>query len=143
MPGKIQFRPDRQSGPLLASTIIMFLGAIAAATVTTASGQNPLMGLLIFVGLAAVIPVFLLLVHTTPQKIISSLIFWAKGRKAPPKTNYQPRAVQATRRYGTNRPPSATELKEMKGGTNNWVPANAPTSRRSTEPGESGSSKPR
>jgi len=128
MPGKIQFRPDRQSGPLLASTVIMFLGAIAAATVTTASGQSPVVGLLLFVALAAVMPVFLVLIRTSPQRMVSSLAQWAGQRRKRPQANYQPRPMRATRTYGTNRPPSATELKEMKGGTNNWVPSNTPPS---------------
>jgi len=124
--GQFQFRPDRRSGPLLASTLVLFLGAIAAAVVTTASGKSPYFGLLIFAGFAAVVPVCVIFLRATPQRTLTSLYSWIQSRDTHPKADYQVRTVRATRTYGTNRPPSAEDLKDLKDGPHNWVPSNVP-----------------
>lgn len=123
MSAPFQFRPDRRSGPLLASTLVLFLGALGAAVVVTASGKNPYFGLLIFAAFAGVVPVFTLLLKATPQQTLTSLYSWMRSRRDRPEEEYQPRAVRSAHNYGTNRPPSAADLKELKGGTNNWVPS--------------------
>jgi len=132
MAGQFQFRPDRRSGPLLASTLVLFLGAIAAAVVTTASGKSPYFGLLIFAAFAAVVPICVIFLRVTPQRTLTSLYGWIQSRNTQPKTDYQLRTVRTTRAYGTNRPPSVDDLKDLKDGPNNWVPSktSAPSSKR-------------
>jgi len=131
MAGNYQYRPDRRSGPLLASTLVLFLGAIAAAVVTTASGKSPVVGICIFVAFAAMTPVFLWMLRATPQQTVGSLYIWLRSRETKPKTDYQPRPVRAQRTYGTNRPPSTEQLKDLKDGPNNWVPSNVPPAKHS------------
>ncbi|WP_437225630.1 hypothetical protein SH661x_004155 [Planctomicrobium sp. SH661] len=126
MPANFQFRPDRRSGPLLASTLVLFLGAIGAAVVVTASGTNPYVGLAIFAGFAAIVPVFVFLLRVSPQRTLTSLYSWIKSREFRETEEYKPKAVRSVRDYGTNRPPSVADLKELKNGTNNWVPSNVP-----------------
>lgn len=130
MAGNFNIRPDRRSGPLLASAIVLFLGALGVAIVVTASGQNPYQALLVFVVFAAVVPVLALLLRATPQRTLHSLYSWIRSRKEMESRIYQPRAVRTKVRYGTNLPPSAADVKDLKGGTSNWVPSNVPPRKR-------------
>ncbi|SFI76205.1 hypothetical protein [Planctomicrobium piriforme] len=129
-------RPDRRAGPLLASTLVMLLGAVGASAVIAGSGGDPYIGLLIFLGVIGAALIFGYVMRSTPSTTLTSRFGWLASKDARPADDYLPRAMRIKRSYGTNHPPTVEEVKDLKGSVNNWVPAKGASSGRAPRSGK-------
>ncbi|MCA8997242.1 MAG: hypothetical protein KDA80_09650 [Planctomycetaceae bacterium] len=123
MAGNHGIRPDKRSGPLLASALVVFLGGLGVAIIMAAGGADPAAGLTIFGAGLGLIFCLALLGRAVPSTTLSDLYGWVTSKDSRPAVDYEPRAVgQRRHEYGTNRPPTAEEVREMKESPNCWVP---------------------
>lgn len=140
MSGKFQHRPDRRAGPLLASSLVVLLGGLGVAVIVAVGGTDPLLIVLLAAGLALLLLFMGFGLRTTPSSTLSALYGWVRSRNARPPKEYAPRIRREERDYGTNQPPTADELRELKDGTKTWVPSSTP---RREKPRGSGNTKGR
>lgn len=131
MTGEIDKGPSRRAGPLLAAAIVLFLGAFGAAAIIAGGGGDPLLVLLTFGGGLAAIVCFGWLLGRAGSA--STAVYrWVFSREARPAYDYSPKPRSAQcKQFGTNRPPTANEVRELKEGLRNWVPSNTPNRRNS------------
>jgi hypothetical protein len=134
MSGKFEGRPDRRAGPLLASSLVMLLGALGIAILAAAGGKDPYIGLFVFLGALGGVLVFGYLVQHLPTGTMSTRFDWMKSKDARPANDYAPQPRRPRRQhYGERQPPSVEDIRDLKEGLNNWVPSNAPR-RKKTSP---------
>mgnify|MGYP005612205967 CR=1 FL=1 len=127
---KFEVRPDRHSGPILAAALVILLGGIGTSTVTGLSGGNAWTVMSLFGG-ASILILFLGVV-LRPKSTLASAFEWVRSKQARPDDAYTPKAVRTRQSYGDNRPPTAEEVHDLKGGPNNWVPSRNVNSRKPT-----------
>lgn len=152
MSEKFDGRPNRLIAPLFASSFVCVIGAVGVTIVIILSGGNLVAasGLLLF--LACCIILGVLLLRVVPATTLEATYSWVRSRHAKPENEYDPKRAATTRKsYGTNHPPTAEEVRELKDGLNNWVPSNTPGRRlspldapyKSSRPGRDGASRRR
>jgi hypothetical protein len=115
-------RPNPQTGPILASSLVMLLGVVGVAAIIAFGGRGSSQAVFLLCG-AILVPMFLLfLLRSRPQNLVAEKFRWLGSRDRLPQLDYLPEAMRQRRRYGTNAPPSVSEVRELKDGLNNWVP---------------------
>ena len=134
MSEKLRYRSDRNSGGLLASTVVLMVGFFGCLFVGMLQfPRQPLVPWLI--GGGAVVVLFLLvwMLRDRPSTTMRDRFRWLSRRSdAIPGAGYEPRLVKlGPTRYGTRRPPTTEEIRDLKDNERNWVPSNSPGSRRS------------
>ncbi|MCA9029829.1 MAG: hypothetical protein KDA69_02405 [Planctomycetaceae bacterium] len=126
MTHQFDVKPNRRSGSLLASTIILFVGSIAAAILFGSVGESISIGLIAFgVGITLIV-VFLISATLWAVPSLGESISWIITRHRQDELNYSPgprETKQHDSRFGTRTPPTVDEVREIKAGSNNWVPA--------------------
>lgn len=131
MSHRFEFRPDRRAGPLLASAMVIFLGGLGVAIVAAAGGSDPIAVLIIFGCVIGIVLCLSLFGRAAPSQTLGRLYGWVTSKEARPAMDYVPKTTREKAiRYGTNAPPSADEVRDLKEGLNNWVPGRTPTARR-------------
>jgi hypothetical protein len=71
------------------------------------------------------------LLRDRPEGSLRESFAWLSRKPAEAPVDYEPKVKRAERvRYGTNRPPTAEELRDLKDGDRNWVPSNTPAGQR-------------
>jgi hypothetical protein len=137
MSGEFDKPPSRVTGPLLAATIVLFLGTFGAAAIIAGGGGDPLTALVTFGGgLMFILCAGWLLGRTGATS--TSIYQWVFSREARPQYDYTPKPRSARHReFGTNHPPTVDEIREMKDGLRNWVPSNTPNRRSSLRDSDS------
>ena len=124
MPGDFRPSSNRLSGSILAATLVFLVGGLGVAFIVAAGGGDPLMAL-VFLGGSEVL-LFLLawllqrVVRISPQEYYG----WMFSKVDRADTVYSPRrkAVRPVS-FGTNRPPSVEEVRDLKESPRTWVPA--------------------
>jgi hypothetical protein len=131
----MKFKSNHNAGAAVAATLVLMLGFVGfvfvAMLVFPRSPEVPW-------AIAAVILVVSLLIvfvlRDRPTPSLRSAFAWVLGRRRRETgLEYEPRPLKAGPPvYGTNRPPTRDELREMKdGSTSTWVPSSAHSGRAS------------
>lgn len=126
-------RPNRIAASLLATALVLLLGALGAAVVMAAMGGDPLSIPAIFGCALAMIVLVTWVTRATPSTR-SSVYNWVRGRHMrPAHMDYVPSVREGSRRkhFGTNTPPSVDDVRELKEGGNTWVPSKARSRKKS------------
>lgn len=124
---------SRLAGPMLASGLVFLLGALGTAFIASAGGGNPLIGGVILGGGLLAFVLFWLILSLLFRSATGGAYRWVFSKQSRPELPYEPQR-RKTRQdsYGTNRPPSADELRELKDSPRTWIPSNS--RRRRSEP---------
>jgi hypothetical protein len=132
MSGTFRFRSDRNSGGLFASTVVLTVALFGALFVGMLS--NPGQPMMVWgVGGGGLFGLLLLvwLLRDRPNSQLRDSFGWLSRRPKEQQLDYDPRLIKSgPQRFGTNQPPTAAELRELKDTDRNWVPSNA-TARKS------------
>jgi len=123
MSDKFEVRPGRLAGPLLASGLVILLGALGIALTIAAGGGNGFTAFIVFLAIILCTPLIALLFRSRPVNLLASRFGWMTVRDPNDTGDYVPRAMRQRRRNATNHPPTVEEIREVKEGLNNWVPA--------------------
>ena len=132
MGNSYNFRSQRNSGGVFAATVVMTIFVFGGIVIgSVAFPTDPGTVWLAAGGGFVVILLLIWVLRDKPQGTQREIFSWLSRRPAEPQVNYEPKLIQAERtRYGTNRPPSVDEIRELKEGDRNWVPSNTPAGRR-------------
>jgi hypothetical protein len=132
MGNSYKFRSDRNSGGLFASTVVLTLFVFGGIVVgSVAFPRDPGTVWLVAGGGFLFILLMVWLLRDRPQGTLRESFSWMSRRSSEPSVDYEPRVIKAERsRYGTNRPPTAEEIRDLKEGDRNWVPSNTPAGQR-------------
>lgn len=127
-----QYRSSRNSGGLFASTVVLTIaifGGIVVGSVAFPRDSGTVWLVAIAGSLFTLLIVWLL--RDRPAGSLRESFAWLSRKPAEAPVDYEPKAKRAERvRYGTNRPPTAEELRDLKDGDRNWVPSNTPAGQR-------------
>lgn len=114
----------RITGPLIGATVVLIFGALGCSIMMAAAGSDPIAALgIFFIGLA-LIGMMLWLLRATPE-MGASMYDWVKSRRSrPAPLAYEPELrAAASKRFGTNAPPTIDQVRDLKDGLNTWVPS--------------------
>lgn len=132
MGNSYKFRSSRNSGGLFASTVVLTIfvfGMIVVGTLSLPHQPGTVWGVAGGGFLFILLMVWLL--RDRPQGSLRENLKWLSKRPVEAPLDYQPEVKRPERvRYGTNRPPTAEELRDLKEGDRNWVPSNTPAGQR-------------
>lgn len=125
MPHQFDVKPDKRSGSMVGATLTMFLGSIAAGIIFGFLGSDAESGVIIFVCGVGLIFMFLALLRTRPVGNMVDAVSWMVTRHREDELNYQPgpRVNPTPAKFGTQAPSTPDEVRDIKAGGNNWVPA--------------------
>lgn len=132
MGNNYKYRSDRNSGGLFASTVVLTIavfGGIMVAYSAFSADPWTVWG----IGICAALLILLMnwLLRDRPAGTLRESFGWLSQKNPEPKIDYEPKLVRAERvRYGTKRPPTAEEIRDLKEGDRNWVPSNTPAGNR-------------
>lgn len=135
--GEYKYRSDRNSGGLLASTIVLTIGFLACLFIgVVAYPRQPVVPIVISGGLVSFFLLFVWMFRDRPAVSQRDRFRWLSRKKdAMPGADYEPRRIESAdsrpQQYGTQRPPTLDEIRELKDSDRNWVPSNTSGSRRS------------
>ena len=127
---KESYRKTDANGSLAAACIVLMVGTFGATVLAyMVLPQTPVAALGIFAG-AAIIGVFILWLLFPKLELPSVSFSWFQGKKQKSELlGYEPEPMKVrVPRYGTNAPPTAETIHELKDGLNNWVPTPGATS---------------
>ena len=127
----IKFKSSNGSASLAAAYLIFCVGLVGC-TICTAllfhQTPNLSMAVLSVGGAFALLSVVLKLKPDLPS---DCLWIFTRGRRSAEK-EYTPRLIKSkSESYGTNRPPTAEEIRDLKDNPRNWVPSNTRRGRNS------------
>jgi len=130
--GSYNFRSRRNSGGIFASTVVLTIFVFGGIVVGSVAFPRDPGAVWICAGAGFLFILLLVwLLRDKPQGTMRESFGWLSRRKAEPMVDYQPKLQRADRpRYGTNHPPTADEIRDLKDGDRNWVPSNTPAGRR-------------
>ena len=117
-------RPSRQSGSVLAATIVLSVGTVGGAIFTGVATQDA-ESVMYCVG-GGVAAIFTLLWFSTSRAggYVSEQLGYLLARHQQDSLDYHPEQKRPkSTDYGTHRPPTVEEVRELKENTNTWVPA--------------------
>lgn len=127
MSGNYKFRSDRNSGGLFASTVVLTIALFGALFVGMLS--NPDRPAIVWIGGAgAMLFLFFMvwLLRDRPASGLRDSFGWLSRRSKEQPLDYDPQLLKSgPQRFGTNLPPTADEIRDLKDGDRNWVPSNA------------------
>lgn len=130
--GGYKFRSSRNAGGVFASTVVLTIAIFGGLVI--GSAMFPRDTGRVWVGVIAGSIVTLLLIwllRDRPDGTLRDSFAWLSRKPAEASVDYEPQLKQVKRvRYGTNRPPTAEELRDLKEGDRNWVPSNTPAGQR-------------
>lgn len=132
MGNNYKFRSDRNSGGLFASTVVLTIFVFGLIIVgSVAFPRDPGTVWAVAGGGFLLILLLVWLLRDRPQGSLRERFNWLSRPPAEAPLDYQPEVKRPERvRYGTNRPPTADEIRDLKEGDRNWVPSNTPAGRR-------------
>ncbi len=126
MSGSFKFRSDRNSGGLFASTVVLTVALFGALFVGMLS--NPDQPAIVWIaGGGGLLFLFVLvwLLRDRPNSGLRDSFGWLSRRTKEQSVDYDPQLIKSgPQRFGTNLPPTADEIRELKDGDRNWVPSN-------------------
>lgn len=124
MPGEFGTAYRKLAGSILASTFVLLVGGLGILLGLLIAGGD-LTYVIWTVGLTAVgLTAFFWLIRACSSINARGQYLWVFGLKSPSQEEYQPKRASRSRQvYGQNQPPSADEVRDMKEGLHNWVPA--------------------
>ncbi|REJ88845.1 MAG: hypothetical protein DWQ34_21530 [Planctomycetota bacterium] len=137
VPEQFKYRSDRNSGGLLASTIVLTVGFLGCLVIgVLAYPDQPVVPIVVCGGVLMFLLLFVWMFRDAPAVTQRDRFRWLSRRSdAVPAADYEPRRIDSSdsrpQRYGTQRPPTPEELRELKDSDRNWVPSNTRGSRRS------------
>jgi len=130
--GSYRFRSSRNSGGVFASTVVLTIAIFGGIVVgSVAFPREP--GMVWLVAIAGSIFTLLMvwLLRDRPNGSLRDSFAWLSRKPVDGQVDYEPQVKHAGRvRYGTNRPPTAEEVRDLKDGDRNWVPSNTPAGQR-------------
>ncbi len=132
-------RPQHDLGDkataLLATTFVVFGGAAVCALIATAFSSRPSERALTLGAVFAAMLLLLWVLRERPRnELKETRYFWLLRRRPKRQKTVVEIRFQRPRKptqYGTNRPPTAEQIRELRENVNTWVPASAPPRRRS------------
>lgn len=127
-------RSDRNIGPVVGATMIIMLGGFCILVIGTltssGSAETPALIAISFV-LGSLFVLWLL--RDRPRSSMRERFSWIgskRHREGIPE--YEPQILRDRPvRYGTKRPPTLDEVRELKDSPTNWVPSQAVSGRKS------------
>ncbi len=120
----LQFRPDRNFAPLLATAIVLVGGVVVCVGIMLAAGEVKPVPVALAVGFGVAMGMVLWSLREKPVVQRRSWFAWvAHGRGRKQRTTYELRILHPRKQYGQNRPPTLEELREMQDATRTWVPS--------------------
>jgi hypothetical protein len=128
---------------LIATAFVLLGGLAACIGITFAFGQARPVPIAIacgsMIGLAAV----LWLLREKPEAQRRHWFGWVFDRHArPARTTYNLKAAPHACEYGTNRPPTAEEVRELKSDLKTWVPSQTRAGRYRANPPQGPGNRP-
>lgn len=131
-----KYRSDRNIGPIVGASIVIMMGGFCVLVVGTLTysgdAQVPIIAAVSFVVGALLV---LWLVQDRPKSTMRERFSWIgskRHREGIPE--YEPQIIRERPvRYGTKRPPTLDEVRDLKGSPTNWVPSNAVSGRKSVK----------
>ena len=132
MGNSYNFRSQRNSGGVFASTVVLTIFVFGMIVVgSVAFPRDPGTVWLAAGGGFVIILLLVWVLRDKPQGTQREMFSWLSRRKAEQPLDYEPKLRRENRpRYGTNRPPTVDEIRDLKEGDRNWVPSNTPAGRR-------------
>jgi hypothetical protein len=118
-------RPDRHSSSIAAAMLILVEAVTGVAFVLLLVSPSPDRTFLIIAAAVLLLAIVVGWLYGRPVSILSETMSWVMSRKArPERVDYtlSQRPV-SFRRFGTKTPPSVDQIRDLKSGTNNWVPS--------------------
>ena len=112
------------AGSILASMLVLIFGGLGIVLGLMIAGRDAKFlfwtVLIVVVGLTAIFS----LIRACTSVNVRGQYLWVFGRKTSAEPEYEPkRATRTVQAYGDNRPPTVEEVRDMKDGLHNWVPA--------------------
>jgi hypothetical protein len=130
----------RNATALMATCYVFTCGIAVCAFISLAFSQNPVQPILLASGIsAAMLSLLWLLRDRRENRWLEGGHAWLLRRRPDEETlQYRPRLLRpVVREFGTNRPPTAAEIRELAQNTNTWVPS-AGSSRHESTRGQVG-----
>jgi len=120
----LQYRPDKSSGPLFATALVLFMGLIGCLAVYFGGGGNDmlppsLMGIafVLLLGMA-------IAMRDRPEATEASRWSLLASRRVKTQRQVLVQIQKPTAsEYGTQRPSTAEEVRDLKDDTKTWVPS--------------------
>ena len=132
----VKYRSDRNVGPVVGACIVFILGGLCAMVVGgLAYPRDTRIPVLIAVGMLFAAFLFVWLTQTGPRSTMRERFSWIGSKRHREGIGkYEPQLMrQRPVRYGTNRPPTIDEIRDLKDGPTNWVPSNAVSGRKNVK----------
>jgi hypothetical protein len=120
----LAIQPDRRAAPLIATAFVLLGGAAACLGIIFAFGEAKPVPIAIACGSIVGLAVVLWLLRDKPEAKQRHWFSWVLARNArPARSSYRPKAAPQAQQFGTNRPPTVEEVRELKSDLRTWVPS--------------------
>lgn len=118
-------RPDRNASSIAAAMLVLVEAATGVAFVLVLVSDNPDLTFTLIAAGVLLISLLSIWLYNRPAVRLVDTMSWVFSRKArPERVDYQlSRKPVSFRRFGTKTPPSVDQIRDIKAGTNNWVPS--------------------
>ena len=125
MPRDLRTDPNKEVAPLLATCLTLLYGVIGSAFAITMYSRNPGRHAGIVIGVVVGVFVLAWLLSRGGSDAIEVARVWLfRKEKEDPLSGYDARPKgKRARRYGTQRPPTAEEVRQEQSVRSMWVPA--------------------
>ena len=125
MPRSIQANPNRQSAPMLATFLTLMYGVIGCSFAIVFSSDAPEWHFGIVLTAILAFALLCYLMRRAARDVVQSAATWImRHRNDDPLADYSPtRKRGGIRQYGTQRPATADEVRQMQADRNVFVPA--------------------
>jgi len=134
MGGRIPTDNGRDAAALLASCAVIAGGVFFCVFIVVVNNGDPWRPALVtVVGILCVALVAWLLRDKSQNQAREKNFYWIFKRKPPEPVlpDYKPRRRRSSRQnLGSQQPPTAEAVRELRDGTRNWVPSNHPRKRK-------------
>lgn len=129
----IKFKSTNASGSFAAAFVVLSTGLFGLILCTLLWVENDLyLALILIGGYFALGMLFVSLINGRSELPSTRHFFFGRRHRNAPPCGYTPRMHRARpAQYGTNRPPTVEEIRELADGPRNWVPSKLSGGRRS------------
>lgn len=133
MGNSYKFRSERNAAALFATTVVLTIAVFGALVVgAIAFPRDPGIVWLLGGGGFGLALLVVLLLRERPEGSLRQQFGWMSRKPPTADVDYEPRVIRSEpARFGTNRPPTVEQIRDLKDTDRNWVPSNTPAGRRS------------
>ena len=136
MSDNFKYRSDRNVGPVLAASIVITLGGGCLLVLGSFAFPRDL-HIPILIAAAFILGALFVIwqLQDRPKSTLRERFSWIGSKRHREGINeYEPKIVrESARRYGTRRPPTLDDVRDLKDSPTNWVPSHAVSGRKSVK----------